>query len=146
VPLARDDFESESTCAWSDAAPAFLDGVPTALTGPNPGDTTGATTATFLAPCTTASAPWEVWEYVPAATGNHSISVLPQAGYDVVLVVRSACRMSSAVQLACVEGFADGVFESTVLPLTAGVPVYLFGGGFQANDVGTYSLSIAPTI
>jgi cysteine-rich repeat protein len=141
-----DDGNATSGDGCSDACafePDFycIDPVPATL-GSQAGDTAASPTSNgFAGSCTGEGAPEFLYWFEPPGTGQLYATVTSDA--DLGVYVRDTCA-SEAAELGCIDfDFGDGVSETVMVDVQAGVGVTIFVDGFAAGEAGPYTLDLA---
>jgi hypothetical protein len=109
------------------------------------GTTVGADNASSGIDCgafTAGGGPELIYEVTPAITGVLNLGLtIEDPMVDLGLYVESTCGDPASV-LACMDNGGNGTSEVLQVPVTAGVPLYVYVDGYEAADASAFMLDI----
>jgi hypothetical protein len=84
-----------------------------------------------------------VYSVTPAIDGVLRLSLTADA--DLGIFVQSTCGDAGS-ELGCADAFGGGGQEELSVPVSAGVPVFVFVGGYTGANAGPFTLTIASEV
>lgn len=135
-----DDDDGGGTTGGGAQGPSGCEG---AITADDPSTVTGNTRGrrhTAEGSCLIGEAPEIIYQVTPAQTGMLDLTL--DSSEDLGLYARSTCD-DAAAELGCTDLEVQGGTEILRIPVTAGQPVWVFVDGYNPDQAGTFTLSIA---
>lgn len=135
-----DDDDGTGTTGGGAQGPSGCEG---AIAADDPSTVTGDTRGrqhTAEGSCLIGAGPEVIYQVTPALTGMLDLTL--ESAEDLGLYARSACD-DAAAELGCADLEVQGGTENLRVPVTAGQPVWVFVDGYNPDQAGSFTLSIA---